>query len=271
MGTLSLRLPSAAIAIAIAACGRSPPAAAPAAGPPGSPAPASAAPAGAVAYANSVASLRREASDAARVPGPGGKDVSNLLTSLHRGEKVTLLELKEDWARVRASDDREGWMKRSAILEGEGITEATVLAPADVFDRPDLLAANARRRIEPGTLVLVVKSRPPFAEVNVSGSQSAWVLAERLATGEKDVSVAKLVEKARWLVRNNRKDDALQILALARTHFAGVGLVEALAAELGEVPAAPEEAAVTPASGELAVPVAPAAPGGDGDDTAPVQ
>ncbi len=83
------------------------------------------------------------------------------------------------------------------ILERDGITEATVLAPADVFDRPDLLAANAKRKIDPGTLLLVVKTKPPFSEVNVSSGPNAWVLSERLATGEKDVSVAKLAEKAR--------------------------------------------------------------------------
>jgi hypothetical protein len=209
------------------------------------------------AYVSAVAALRREPSNAARVPGASGKEVSNFLATLHRGEKVALLEVREDWALVRLSDDREGWMKRNALLEGEAITEATVLVTADVFDRPDLLAANAKRKIEPGTLVLVVRSRPPFTEVNVAGAQNAWVLTERLATGEREVSVAKLVEKARWLVRSDKKDEALQILALARTHFAGVGLVDALAAELGEVPVPPDGGAVVPASGDL--PAAPSA------------
>jgi len=131
------------------------------------------------------------------------------------------------------------------VLEGDGIAEATVLAPADVFDRPDLLAANARRKIEPGTLLLVVKTKPPFAEVNVSSGPSAWVLAERLATGEKEVSVAKLAEKARWLARNGKPDEAKQILAFARQQFPGIPLVELLATALGEAPSA---GVVVPAS-----------------------
>jgi SH3-like domain-containing protein len=208
-------------------------------------------PKGPTAYVNAVATLRREPTDAAKVPGkPGAKDVSNYLATLHRGEKVAVLETREDWNRVRTSDDSEGWMKRSALLEGEGVTEATVLSAADVFDRPDLLAANAKRKIEPGTLVLVVKARPPFSEVNVSGAQNAWVLSERLEASAKEVSVAKLCEKARYLVRNNRRDEALQILALARQEFAGAHLVDVLATELGEAPtveAAPPATSPAPA------------------------
>jgi hypothetical protein len=197
------------------------------------------------AWVSGVTTLRREPTDAARVPGGGKKDVANQLAVLQRGEKITVLEAREDWARVRSSDDREGWLRRSAVLEGD-VVEATVLVPADVFDRPDLLAANARRKIEPGTLLLVVKSRPPFSEVNVSSGPNAWVLAERLATGEREVSVAKLAEKARWLARSGKPDEALQILALAREHFAGSPLVDALAVELGAAPA--PEGAVVPAN-----------------------
>ncbi len=229
--------------LALAGCSRSAPPAPGAQVPqPGPSAPVAETPAptpkGPSAYVNAVTALRREPTDAARVPGkPGAKDVPNYLATLHRGEKVGVLETREEWDRVRTSDDSEGWMKRSSLLEVEGVTEATVLSAADVFDRPDLLAANAKRKIEPGTLVLVVKARPPFSEVNVSGAQSAWVLAERLESSAKEVSVAKLCEKARYLVRNNRKDEALQLLALARQHFDGAALVATLAAELGEAPA----------------------------------
>jgi SH3-like domain-containing protein len=206
---------------------------------------------------NAVAALRRVPTDASRVPGkPGAKEVPNYLATLHRGEKVAVLETREDWDRVRTSDDSEGWMKRGSLLEVEGVTEATVLSAADVFDRPDLLAANARRKIEPGTLVLVVKARPPFSEVNVSGAQDAWVLTERLEASEKEVSVAKLIEKARYLVHNNKKDEALQILALARQHFDGAALVNVLATELGEAPAS----ASTAAPGAAGQPAPPASP-----------
>ena len=169
-----------ALALA-AACSRSPSGAVDAGPPPG----VAPAPSGPVAaHVRSVTALRRQPSDAARVPGPARKDVPNQLAILQRGERVTVVETQDEWAKVRTSDDREGWLRRAAVLEGEGIEVATVLAPADVFDRPDLLAANPRRKLEPGTLLLVVKARPPFAEVNVSSGPNAWVLAQRLATGE---------------------------------------------------------------------------------------
>lgn len=237
--------------LALVACKGGSEPAAPADAPPGGPA--VVAPVGsAAAFVSASTPLRREPSDAQKVKGPAGKDVANALAFLQRGERLTLLEASDEWAHVRASDDREGWVKRSALLEGDGITAATVLAPADVFDRPDLLAANAKRKIEAGTLLLVVKSKPPFSEVSVSAGPNAWVLTERLASGEKEVSVAKLAEKARWLKRSGKEDDARQILALARDHFPGVALVDALAVELGE--ATPPGGTVVPASTDLVDP-----------------
>jgi SH3-like domain-containing protein len=240
------RTVAAALALTLAACGKSG-APAPAAAPAGAIAPAP--PASGPAFVSAAIALRREPSDAGRVKGPTGKDVPNALAVLQRGERVTLLEAREDWARVRTSDDKEGWLKRASILEGDGISEATVLAPADVFDRPDLLAANAKRKIEAGTLLLVVKTKPPFSEVNVSSGPNAWVLSERLASGEKEVSVAKLAEKARYLKRTGKDDEARQIVALAREHFAGVPLVDALAAEIEGT--APPGGQVVPASGTV--------------------
>jgi hypothetical protein len=241
----------AAAVLACAACSRQPPAG-PAAPAPEAPAVAAA---GATAYVTAVSALRREPSDAPRVKGPAGKDVSNVLATLQRGEKVTVVEEaakvvgSDEWAHVRSSDDRDGWMKRTSLVEGDGITEATVVVPADVFDRPDLLAANAKRRIEPGTLLLVVREKPPFAEVNVSSGPNAWVLADRLARGDAEVSVAKLAEKGRWLKRIGKPDEALQLVAMARSTFPGVAVVEQVAVELGEAPPAPAGGEVVPASG----------------------
>jgi uncharacterized protein YgiM (DUF1202 family) len=234
----------ACLLMSVSACRRSPPDAN---------APDGAAPPGAtpltatLAYVKTVTTLRRDPTDAPRVPGPSGKTVANALAVLQRGEKVTLVETREDLARVRVSDDREGWLRRSALLEGETLSEATVLVPADVFDRPDLLAANAKRKIDPGTLLLVVKTRPPFSEVNAGSGPNAWVLSERLATGETEVSVAKLAEKARWLKRSGKDDDAREILALARQNFPGAPLLDALAVEIEGAPQ--PEGEVVPTSG----------------------
>jgi hypothetical protein len=191
-------------------------------------------PAPASSYVVAAVTLRKEPQAADRIPGPGGKPVTNYLpVTLQRGERVVPLEAKEDWQRVRASDDSEGWLRAGVLLDGAGVTEATVLAPADVFDRPDLLAANPKRRLDPGTLLLVVKARAPFSEVNVPGAQNAWVLTERLVTTPREVGVAKLCEKARWLAKAEKRDEALQILALAKGQFPDVPLLKVLEDELG--------------------------------------
>lgn len=242
-----------ALAVLAAACRRSEPPQA--TGQPGQPAaPGAVAPAAqGAAFVTSAAALRREPTDAGRVKGPKGKDVPNVVTVLQRGERVTVVESRPDWLRVRASDDQEGWLKPAAVLQGEGISEATVRAPADVFDRPDLLAVNARRKVDPGTLLLVVKAKPPFSEVNVSGTSDVWVLSDRLASGERDVSVAKLVEKARWLKRAGKEDEAKQVLDLARAHYADEPLLDLLAQELsGAPPPGAEGAQPMPGSGARA-------------------
>lgn len=246
------RTAAVALAVALAACSKKP--APGAAGQEGAAPATPAAPTSAFAFVSAATPLRREPTDAQRVPGAGGKETANAIALLQRGERVALVEVREEWAKVRSSDDRDGWLRRGVLVEGDGVVEATVLGPADVFDRPDLLAANARRRIEAGTLLLVVKAKPPFSEVNVSSGPNAWVLSERLTTAQREVSVAKLAEKARWLVRSGKPDEARQMLSLARDHFAGSPLVDALAAELGE---APPGGAVVPAS---APPPAPGAP-----------
>ncbi len=216
------------------------------------------------AYVTVTTTLRREPSEAARVAAPGPKrtQVGNVLATLLRGEKVTLLAERDDWAQVRASDETQGWVKKTTLLPGLGVTEATLTAPADAFDRPDLLAVNARRKIEPGTLLLVVRSRELFSEVNTGGGPNAWLLSDRLVTGPRDVMVAKLIEKARWLVKAGRPDDAKAVLELARAQFGDVALTQILATELlGPEPGAPAPA---PAPG-VPPPVSPfQAPGTEG-------
>jgi hypothetical protein len=248
------------------ACGRPTPVA-PAAPPPGpattpadpaaAPPPLPVAPDGR-AWVTAPAALRREPSEAAKVAGPTGKQVQNVLTVLMRGEPVTLLEGRGEWARVRTSGDEPGWLRRAVLLEQEGATVATVLQGADLFDRPDLLAVSPGRRLAPGSLLLVVRQKPPFAEVNAGAPPTAWVLADRLAAGEREVSTAKLCEKARWLERAGKKAEAREVLALGRSAFAGAPLLDLLAAELGE-PSAPTPGAPAPAPAPAPPPVSPGA------------
>jgi hypothetical protein len=59
--------------------------------------------------------------------------------------------------------------------------------------------------------------------------------------------VAKLIEKARWLAKSDRREEALQILALAKGQFADVPLVQVLETELNPPPVVPS---LSPTGGE---------------------
>jgi len=209
-----------------------------------------AAPSSPTAYVTTVVVLKIEPVDAAKVKKADGKETSNFRALLYRGEQVTVLETQDDWVRARTSDEKEGWLKRTSVLEASGVKEATVLTPEKVFDRPDLLASNAKRKLDPGTFLLVVKEKAPFSEVNYSGGQNTWVLTERLASDEKDVAAAKLMEKARYLARNNKKEEAIANLDIIRSIAPESPLLEILAVELGVAPAADEEPSVQPASAD---------------------
>ena len=187
-------------------------------------------------YVTATTALRREPVEAQRVKASGaGAPSSNLLATLQRGERVTVLESRGDWTRVRASDGTEGWLRSSLLLSADGVTEGTVLAQAWAFDRPDLLAVNVTRKVDPGTLLLVVKTKELFSEVELGQGQNAWVLSDRISTQPADVMAAKLVEKARTLERSGHLGEAKDVLALLRARLPESPFIPGLAADLGEV------------------------------------
>jgi SH3-like domain-containing protein len=210
-----------------------------------------------VQYVTSVAVLKKEPSDARTVKGPKDKQVPNWVSTLQRGEKVTLLDSKDDYARVRASDDKEGWIAKRSVLSGDGVREATVLIPTDTFERPDMLAMNPKRKIEPGSLILVIKSRDLFSEVNLAGSSTTWVLTNALVTDARVIDQAKLIDKARYLIAAKKDDEAKAVLATLRSGYSDSPLPDVLAKELGEPPAngaVPAAGEPTPAANQPAQP-----------------
>jgi len=218
----------AALLLAALACSREP---RPAALPVPSPVPR---PAG-ESFVTTAAPLRREPAEAARVKAESQRGPQpNVLAVLQRGERVASLEPRGDWTRVRASDGTEGWLRSSLLLPAEGVSEGTVLSQAWAFDRPDLLAVNVKRKVEPGTLLLVVKTKELFSEVDLGQGQNAWILSDRVSTQPADVMGSKLVEKARALLRGGHPDEARAVLDLLRAQIPESPLVPVLAAELGE-------------------------------------
>ena len=186
-------------------------------------------------FITSLSTLRREPTEQARVKVEGAKTPQpNSLAALHRGERVALLEPRGDWARVRASDGAEGWVRGAALAPADSVQEGTLLVVAWAFDRPDLLAVNAKRKLDPGTLLFIRKTRDLFTEVDAGSGPNVWVLTDRVSTRPGDVEAAKLVEKARFLARGNRPEEARDVLALLRARSPDSPLVAVLAAELGE-------------------------------------
>ena len=216
----------------------------------------------ALRFVTALSTLRREPVEQAQVKPEGARaPVPNGIAVLHRGERVTLVEARGDWARVRASDGVEGWLKGAALLPASEVQEGTILVLAWAFDRPDLLAANARRKLDPGTLLFVRKTGDLFTEVDAGNGPPTWILTDRVTTQPGDVDAAKLVEKARFLRRSDRFSEALEVLSLLRSRAPDSPLVPILAVELGEAPAgggAPEGA--TGPSGPSGPSASPAAP-----------
>ena len=191
-------------------------------------------------FVTGLSTLRREPVEQARVKVEGSKAPQpNSLALLHRGERVSLLEPRGDWARVRASDGVEGWVRGAALAPADSVQEGTLLVAAWAFDRPDLLAVNAKRKLEPGTLLFIRKTKDLFIEADAGPGPNVWVLTDRVSTSPGDVEAAKLVEKARYLARNSRPEEARDVLALLRSRSPDSPLVAVLAAELGDAPAPP--------------------------------
>ena len=186
-------------------------------------------------FITSLSTLRREPTEQARVKVEGAKAPQpNSLAVLHRGERVTLLEPRGDWARVRASDGVDGWVHGAALAPADSVQEGTLLVVAWAFDRPDLLAVNAKRKLDPGTLLFIRKTKDLFTEVDAGQGPNVWVLTDRVSTRPGDVEAAKLVEKARFLSRGNRPEEARDVLALLRSRSPDSPLVAVLVAEMGE-------------------------------------
>lgn len=191
------------------------------------------------AYLLYTAALLKQPSDDKKVKNPStGKDESNWMASLYRGEEVTLLKQDGDWSQVRASDGKEGWMKSSSILSSEGVTVATVFDEAKTFSRPDFLAPS-KTVIAPGSLLYVIKKSKDdtFSEINYAGSSSVWVETGKLNSDGREVSAARVVSRARSL--DERKDEqAKQYWELAKSQFGDTQVVQKTSA----VPAAPAPA-----------------------------
>lgn len=198
--------------------------------------------------------LKREGSDKPKVDDGKGKQVANWLATLYRGEKVTLGAEEGDYIKAKTSGDIEGFVKKSSLLIAPDVTEATVLEPTDGFDRPELLAVNSKKKINAGALLYVVKTKEQFSEVNASGSSTTWILSGKLSTDATEISVAKLLAKARSLKDSKKGEGAQDLVNLAKSNFASAKLVTIMETELAAPAPAAEGEAAAAATADAAKP-----------------
>ena len=94
------------------------------------------------AFSGASQIVRRQPSEAKEVEDPGGrkKKVANFVASVLRGEQITVVERHGDWARVRLSDSKAGWVKSDNVIDAPRTVLATNLDRVKTFLRPDLLA-----------------------------------------------------------------------------------------------------------------------------------
>ena len=179
------------------------------------------------AFVTQVLLVKKEATDAKEVDDPiKKKKVANWVATLYRGEQVTSLGTQGDWAHIRMSDGKEGFVKADAILTGS-VDLATVFDKVKTFTRPDLLAFNTSRQVEPGSLLFVLRAKDQFSEVNMGGTNSVWILSDVLSKDSKEVEAAKLINRARVL-KDRNEAEANGAFELAKTEFADTKLVQTL-------------------------------------------
>lgn len=200
------------------------------------------------AFITGTTSLKRIASDEKKIDDPEGKatkKVPNWLATLYRGEQVIITGVEGDWAKVRTTGEKEGWLEKDGLLRATDVTLATSFDTAKVFKRPDLLALDSNTTVEPGNLLFVLKDREQFTQVNFPRSEwsgsDAWMLSESLVKDSSEVAAAKLIMKIRYL-RAKKDESAKPLEELARSQFGSSKLI-------GLLEQAPEQAA-EPVPGE---------------------
>jgi hypothetical protein len=206
------------------------------------------------AYLTYVTGIRHQPTEAKKVEIEGKtKKQYNWMSTLYRGEELTVVEIEGEWAKVKASDDTEGWLKKTGLLPVDGVSLATVFDKTKTFYRPDLLAQNTSRMIDPATLLFVLKTKDQFTEVNYYGQGKAWVLSDKLTADPMEISAAKLLAKVQYLKQKKDKDAGM-VLELARSQFGESKLV-GMANDEGKVQTEEEKAAAEAAPAAAAEPV----------------
>lgn len=136
------------------------------------------------------------------------------VASLERGEQVTTFERRGDWVQVRLSDGKLGWLKTAGVVDAPGAKLVAPWQKIKTFSRPDFLAFLPDKQVTPGTLLVWLRNKDQFSEVNVRGDTTAWVLSATVTDDPTEVEAAKLLGRVQALKeRNDPSADAAWDLA----------------------------------------------------------
>lgn len=113
------------------------------------------------------------------------------------------------------------------MVDAPGAVLATNLERVKTFVRPDFLALNAGTQLEPGSVLILLRSKDQFSEVDTGATNTVWVLRAQLTEDGQEVEAAKLINRARLLQQRN-DPDAQTAIELAKTHFGLTRLVQTL-------------------------------------------
>ncbi|MEM6730632.1 MAG: hypothetical protein AAF658_03700 [Myxococcota bacterium] len=185
-----------------------------------------------------ITALYRSASRERRVT-ENGKNVSNYLATLYRGERVQVVDRGDEFVSVEVSDGTRGYIRSTMVLASPG-APATVNGAAKTFRRPSLVALG-KTELEPGTLLFVVETKNEFSEVNFAGTRTAWVLTESIRRDAESIAVSRLLNRVRSLKADEAKDNGTEIesvVKLAKTNYPTSPLLPMIVGEID-----PEEGA----------------------------
>jgi hypothetical protein len=204
--------------------------------------PAAAAPAPMVespAFITGGTSLRLQPVEQDKITDAAGKQVSNYLPGLYRGQQVILMKVEGDWAQLKTSDDKVGWAKADRVLSGPKVELATNLDELKTFKRPELASID-KRTLPTASVLLVTDVKDTFSKVNVGGSQEMWVQNDKLLMDTNETGAAVLVGQARAAeARKDGAETAKSLWDLAKSTYASTAVIQ----QIIQAPAAPAEGA----------------------------
>lgn len=164
------------------------------------------------------------------------KDSRNYLTSVNRGEKVTVLQQDTLWSKIKLSDDKEGWIMSKYLVPADVRFAVMLINELMVYKRPDPSSprvANDTAMTRQGLLLWVTKDKDGFSECQFPSGKTGWIASGELVTDSAEVAAARLLEQARSLVAENKMEEAASLYQKIADAYPATKVAAVVAEESG--------------------------------------